>query len=74
MLLYHTGDMSSAVLKFLSLAIIFIVVIDGGLCHEEGKKPTTSEYSRKSLISESQIISSPNLLDSDIHSCFAVRR
>ena len=39
-------------LKFLSLAIICIVMIDGGLCHEEGKRqldgsgtePTISEY------------------------------
>ena len=64
--------MSSAVLKFLLLAIICLMIIDGGLCHEEGKTPST--YSRKSLISESQIFSLPNLPDSDIHRCFAVRK
>jgi len=58
--------MGSTVLKFLSLTSIFVVIIDGALCHEEGKNPTTSEYSRKSLISESQIFSSPNLPDSDV--------
>ena len=48
-LFYHTGDMSSAVLKFLSLVIICIVIIDGVLCHEEGKTPTTSECSHLPL-------------------------
>ena len=42
-------------LKFLSLVIICIVIIDEALCHEEGKTPTTSEYSNKSLTSEFQL-------------------
>ena len=41
--------MGLAVLKFLSLVIICIVTIDGVLCHEEGKTPTTSEYSHLPL-------------------------
>ena len=59
--------MGSAVLKFLSLAIIFIMIIDGVLCHEEGKSPTTGEYSRKSLISEHHLSSCLNLPDNDVH-------
>ena len=46
---------SAVMLKFLSLAIIFIMIIDGGVCHEEGKGPTTSEYSMKSVTSEHQL-------------------
>ena len=41
--------MGLAVLKFLSLVIICIVIIDGVLCHEEGKNPTTSECSHLPL-------------------------
>ena len=52
--------MSSTVLKFLSLAVIGIMIIDGGVCHEEGKRPTTSEYSRRSLISEHHLSSCLN--------------
>ena len=43
-LLYHTAIMGSTVLKFLSLVSICIMIIDGALSHEEGKRPTTSEY------------------------------
>ena len=59
--------MSSTVLKFLSLAIICAVMIDGGVCHEDRKGPTTSEYSRRSLISEHHLSSCPNLPDIDVH-------
>ena len=58
---------TSTVLKFLSLAIICAVMIDGGVCHEEGKGPTTSEYSRRSLISEHHLSSCLNLPNIDVH-------
>ena len=48
-LFYHTGEMGFAVLKFLSLVTMCIVIIDGVLCHEEGKNPTTSECSHLPL-------------------------
>lgn len=41
----HTVIMCSAVLKFLSLTIIRIVIIDGGLCHVVGRRQSNGTES-----------------------------
>ena len=46
----HTAIMCSGVVKFLLLTFICILIIDGGICHEEG---TSSEWKRQSNGSES---------------------